>query len=343
MVELLSFPSFEWDVLVIDTLKGEELILSFYFLNPFNPYINWRKGLINFNADHKDYYDSSNCFGNEFSSSKSYAAVVGDSRTPSFPSSFHIPSLNSHTSLLSSRDEVLKETQDLWDEEEEPEEIETVMKVVPSAYHQYLDVFSKVKSEKLPPCWACDHHLKLEESLPPEAIRQLHELKKAFTTSPILSHFNPSLPTILETDSSEYALGPVLSKVSNSGKYPISFDSCKLLPEELNYEIHDKELLGIVCALKCWRAFLLSLSSSFEALTNHASLQYFMLSKIVTWPQARWAELSGFHFSITNLHGHLATLPDAFSLQENLDPERGEDLISKNTMYYQKIIKQDII
>ncbi|MBW0556439.1 hypothetical protein O181_096154 [Austropuccinia psidii MF-1] len=54
-----------------------------------------------------------------------------------------------------------------WDEEEEPEEIETVLKVVPPAYHQYLDVFSKVKAEKLPPHRACDHHIKLEGLLPP--------------------------------------------------------------------------------------------------------------------------------------------------------------------------------
>ncbi|MBW0471167.1 hypothetical protein O181_010882 [Austropuccinia psidii MF-1] len=99
-------------------------------------------------------------------------------------------------SLLSSRDEVFKEIQDvgednplsslhlffgnmdlpplsfndspeeLWDEEEEPEELEIVMKVVPSAYNQYLDVFSKVKAEKLPPHCTCDHHIKLERSLP---------------------------------------------------------------------------------------------------------------------------------------------------------------------------------
>ncbi|MBW0505732.1 hypothetical protein O181_045447 [Austropuccinia psidii MF-1] len=104
---------------------------------------------------------------NDFSSAKSYAALVGDSRTPSFPSSVHIPSLNSHQSLLSSRDKVFKEIQDvgehnsvsslhlffgnmdlppssyhdsleeLCDEEEEPEEIETVMKVVTSVNHQY--------------------------------------------------------------------------------------------------------------------------------------------------------------------------------------------------------------
>ncbi|MBW0488471.1 hypothetical protein O181_028186, partial [Austropuccinia psidii MF-1] len=96
-----------------------------------------------------------------------------------------------------------------------------------------------------------------------EALRQLHQLKEAFTISPILSHFDTSLPTVVETDASDYALGAVLSQIYDSGKHPIVFDSHKLLPAELNYEIHDKELLGIVWALKHWRAFLLSLSSSF--------------------------------------------------------------------------------
>ncbi|MBW0503129.1 hypothetical protein O181_042844 [Austropuccinia psidii MF-1] len=150
MVELPSFPSFEWDFLVIYTPKGEDLILGFDFMNHFNPSIDWRQGMITFNSDHKDYYDPSNSFSNEFSSTKSCAALVGDSRTPSLSSSVHISSINSHKSLLSYRDEVFKEIQyvgkdnsvssihlffgntdlppasyhdsleELWDEEEEP-------------------------------------------------------------------------------------------------------------------------------------------------------------------------------------------------------------------------------
>ncbi|MBW0508159.1 hypothetical protein O181_047874 [Austropuccinia psidii MF-1] len=108
MVELPSFPSFGWDLLVIDTPKGEDLILSFDFFNHFDPSIDWRQGLITFNSDHKDYHDSSKSFSNDFSSERSCAALVGDSRTPSFQSSVHIPSLNSHMSLLSSRGEVFK-------------------------------------------------------------------------------------------------------------------------------------------------------------------------------------------------------------------------------------------
>ncbi|MBW0505950.1 hypothetical protein O181_045665 [Austropuccinia psidii MF-1] len=52
-------------------------------------------------------------------------------------------------------------------EDEEPDEVKTVMKVVPSAYHQYLDVFSKVKAEKLPSCCACDNYIELEGYLAP--------------------------------------------------------------------------------------------------------------------------------------------------------------------------------
>ncbi|MBW0560052.1 hypothetical protein O181_099767 [Austropuccinia psidii MF-1] len=200
MVELPSSPSFEWDFLVIDTPKVEDLILGFDFVNHFDPYIDWRQGRISFNGDHKDYYDPSKSFSNVFSSAKSCASLVCDSRKPSFPSSVHIPSLNSHQLLLSSRHEVFKEIQDvgednsvsslhllfgniylpllsyhdsleeLWDEEEEPEKMETVMKVVPSVYHQYLDVFSKVNAEKPPLHFACDHHIELERSLPPVGV-----------------------------------------------------------------------------------------------------------------------------------------------------------------------------
>ncbi|MBW0506609.1 hypothetical protein O181_046324 [Austropuccinia psidii MF-1] len=158
---------------------GEDLALGFDFLNNFNPSINW---------------------SNDFSSAKSCAALVFASRAPSFPSSVNIPSLNSHQSLLSSRDEVFKDIVDvgedssvsslhlffgnmdlppssyhdslekLWDEEEESEEIETMMKFVPYSYHQYLDVFSKVKAEKIPPHCACDHHIKIKGCLPPVGV-----------------------------------------------------------------------------------------------------------------------------------------------------------------------------
>ncbi|MBW0495619.1 hypothetical protein O181_035334 [Austropuccinia psidii MF-1] len=113
MVELPSIPSFEWDLLVIDTTKEEDLILNFEFLKSFNPSFDWRQGLITFNSDNQESYGPSKSSSNELSSSKSSVALVGDSRTPSFSSSVHIPSFNSPNSLPSSRDEAFKEIQDV--------------------------------------------------------------------------------------------------------------------------------------------------------------------------------------------------------------------------------------
>ncbi|MBW0565418.1 hypothetical protein O181_105133 [Austropuccinia psidii MF-1] len=49
-----------------------------------------------------------------------------------------------------------------------------------------------------------------------EALSQFQILKETFTTAPIFSHFNPSLPAIVDTDASYYALGAVLSEVNDS-------------------------------------------------------------------------------------------------------------------------------
>ncbi|MBW0560841.1 hypothetical protein O181_100556 [Austropuccinia psidii MF-1] len=126
---------------VIDTPKGENLILRFDPLNHFKPSIDWRKVLITFNSDHKDYNDPSQSFSNDFYSAKSCAALAGDSRTSSFPSSVHIPYLNSHQSLLSSRDEVFKEIHNVG----EDNSVSSLhlffgnMDLPPSTYHDSLE------------------------------------------------------------------------------------------------------------------------------------------------------------------------------------------------------------
>ncbi|MBW0526677.1 hypothetical protein O181_066392 [Austropuccinia psidii MF-1] len=210
--------------------------------------------------------------------------------------------------------------EEFWDEEEEPEEIKTVMKVVPSVYHKYLDVFSKVKAEKIPPHRTCDHHIELEWSLPPVGVIYSLSNQESDTLRAYISE-NVEKGFIRPSSSSTGA--PVLFVKNKDGglrKHPIAFDSHKHLLAELNYEIHDKELFGIVWALKRWRAFLLSLASSFEVLTNHSSLQYFISSKILTRRQAHWAES---HSSNTYRPGHLSTIPDALSSWDDIYPERG--------------------
>ncbi|MBW0469573.1 hypothetical protein O181_009288 [Austropuccinia psidii MF-1] len=164
-----------------------------------------------------------------------------------------------------------------------------------------------------------------------EAFRQFCQLEEAFTSAPILSHFSNSLPPIVETDSSDFSLGAVLSQASDSGKHCIAFDSCNLPPEELNFDIHEKDLIGIFWAPKHWRAFLLSLSSSFEVPTNTSFCQNFSLS-------VDHAELNSF---LNHLPPWLLGKPSRCTvILGQCLPRKGEDIIRKNPMNYQQIIKQ---
>ena len=77
-------------------------------------------------------------------------------------------------------------------------------------------------------------------------------LKKAFTTAPVLMHWIPGSPLIIETDMSDYALTAILSTVSpmDNEVHPIAFHSHTFTPPELNYNVHDKELLAIFEVLR---------------------------------------------------------------------------------------------
>ena len=48
---------------------------------------------------------------------------------------------------------------------------------------------------------------------------------------------------------------------------------------KLNYNIYNKELLGIVTAFKEWRAFLHSTTKSFKVVTDYKNLTGFLTIK----------------------------------------------------------------
>ena len=48
---------------------------------------------------------------------------------------------------------------------------------------------------------------------------------------------------------------------------------------ELNYNIYNKELLGIVTVLKEWKAFLYSIIELFRVITDYKNLVEFLTTK----------------------------------------------------------------
>ena len=78
-----------------------------------------------------------------------------------------------------------------------------------------------------------------------------NKLKQVFTTAPILTHWIPDRPLVVETDASDYALAAILSVQLDSGEiHPIAFHSRTFTAPELNYDVHDKELLAIFEAFR---------------------------------------------------------------------------------------------
>ena len=71
--------------------------------------------------------------------------------------------------------------------------------------------------------------------------------------------------------------------------HPIAFFFKSLSLVERNYEIHDKEMLAIICALEEWWHFLEGAQHKFEIWMDHKNLEYFQTFKKLNRHQARWS------------------------------------------------------
>jgi len=139
-------------------------------------------------------------------------------------------------------------------------------------------------------------------------------IKEAFTTAPILGHWDPESLMILETDASDHALAAILSTRSNGEICPIAFHSRAFSAAEINYDVHNKELLAIVESFKKWRHYLEGVATPVEVYTDHRNLTYFSETKTLSRRLARWSEfLSQFNLSIKFWLGRLGKKPDALT------------------------------
>jgi hypothetical protein len=91
----------------------------------------------------------------------------------------------------------------------------------------------------------------------PEQQQAFDRLKEAFTSAPILRHFDFDREIVVETDASDYVSAGVLSQYGDDDLlHPVAFFSKKHSPAECNYEIYDKELMAIIRCFEEWRAEL---------------------------------------------------------------------------------------
>ena len=103
-------------------------------------------------------------------------------------------------------------------------------------------------------------------------------VKAHIVNSPALSVFDPSLPTIVSTDASDYGLGAILTQMHPDGtERTVACASRSLNSAERKYSIVEKEALACVWAAERWRTFLWG--TKFTLRTDHQALTTLLTTK----------------------------------------------------------------
>jgi hypothetical protein len=156
----------------------------------------------------------------------------------------------------------------------------------------------------------------------PEVQKAFDLLKKKFTEEPVLMMPDPDRPFQIESDASKYASGAVLTQTDSAGRrHPVCFLSKTFNPTERRYEIYDRELLGIIRALREWRHYLYGSPHQVLIYSDHLNLLYFRKPQKLNDRQRCWIpELAQFDYKLVHLPGAQMIQSDTLSRRPDLAP-----------------------
>jgi hypothetical protein len=144
-------------------------------------------------------------------------------------------------------------------------------------YRRFIEGFSTIAS---PMTRLTRKEVKFEWSKDCEASFQ--ELKSRLTSAPVLALPKGQEGFVVYSDASNKGLDCVLIQ---HGRV-IAYASRQLKTHEVNYPVHDLELVVVVFALRIWRHYLYGVQV--QIFTYHKSLKYLMSQKELNVRQRRW-------------------------------------------------------
>jgi len=152
----------------------------------------------------------------------------------------------------------------------------------------------------------------------------------AFTTAPVLQHFDHDREVVIKTDASDYGSAGVLSQYDDDGVlHPIASFSKKHPLAKCNYDIYDKELMAIFKALEEWRPQCEGAAYPLKLITDHTNHEYFMTKKLLNRRQAQWSEfLTRFDCEIVYRPGRSNGKADALTRRPGDLPEGGDERLN---------------
>ena len=140
----------------------------------------------------------------------------------------------------------------------------------------------------------------------------IERLKGVMTSPPVLGFSNSSDTFILDTNTSDCAIGAALSQLQAGKEQPISYASKALNSKQQQYCTTRKELLAVVVFAQHYEHYLLG--RSFIIRTDHVSLTWLMRFKKIGGQLCRWLEyLARFSYAIQHHSGEKHSNADGLS------------------------------
>jgi transposase InsO family protein len=135
-----------------------------------------------------------------------------------------------------------------------------------------------------------------------------HNLQQALTSALVLQLPDFNREFMVECDASGAGIGAVL----HQGGGPIAFFSRQMAPRHSKLAAYERELIGLVQAVRYWRAYLWG--RAFTVKTDHYILKYLLDQRLATIPQHQWvSNLMGFDFRVQYKSGKSNMVADALS------------------------------
>lgn len=145
----------------------------------------------------------------------------------------------------------------------------------------------------------------------PLATTVFERLKTALTTGPALQLPDFSSMFVVDCDGSGSGFGAVL----HQGGGPIAFFSRAIAPHHAKLAAYERELIGLVKAVRHWRPYLWP--RSLIVRTGHFALKYLLDQRLSTIPQHTWvSKLFGYDFSVEFKPGRQNAAADALSRRD---------------------------
>ncbi len=149
-----------------------------------------------------------------------------------------------------------------------------------------------------------------------ETVESFDTLKRMLMQSPVLAIYDPSLPTFISTDASDYGLGAVLTQLHPDGvERVIAFASRTLSTSERKYSAVEKEALACVWAVEKWRTYVWG--HRFTLRTDHQALTTLLSTRGMDragMRVARWsARLLCFQYDVQYRPGKQNCVADCLS------------------------------